>query len=153
MRSSYLALKEKTHWSLPPYENTEGNRKREISTACEYALPEIMMGISSVSSSIEKNQTYPVMHSFSGTFSDDKDDALMGEVYGSPRIGKPDTSMAFVKKISFEQSMAHMEKYFLGRGQELTEKSRDNVIALYKKCAEFVLSKVLLSQIPSLNSD
>ncbi len=41
------------------------------------------------------------------------------------------------ENISFEQSVAHLEKYFLGRGQELAEKLRDNTIALYKKCAEY----------------
>ena len=48
------------------------------------------------------------------------------------------------ENISFEQSVAHLEKYFPGRGQELAEKLRDNTIALYKKCAEYALSKGII---------
>ena len=43
--------------------------------AAVYASPEIMMGTSPMFLPIEKNQTYPYMHSFSGTFSDDEDDS------------------------------------------------------------------------------
>ena len=48
------------------------------------------------------------------------------------------------ENISFDQSVAHLEKYFPGRGQELAEKLRDNTIALYKKCAEYALSKGII---------
>ena len=48
------------------------------------------------------------------------------------------------ENISFEQSVTHLEKYFPGRGQELAEKLRDNTIALYKKCAEYALSKGII---------
>ena len=48
------------------------------------------------------------------------------------------------ENISFEQSIAHLEKYFPGRGQELAEQLRDNTIALYKKCAEYALSKGII---------
>ena len=63
------------------------------------------------------------------------------------------------ENISFEQSVdhlekyfpgkgreyvAHLEKYFPGRGQELAEQLRDNTIALYKKCAEYALSKGII---------
>ena len=48
------------------------------------------------------------------------------------------------ENISFEQSVEHLEKYFPGRGQELAEKLRDNTIALYKKCAEYALSKGII---------
>ena len=48
------------------------------------------------------------------------------------------------ENISFEQSIDHLEKYFPGRGQELAEKLRDNTIALYKKCAEYALSKGII---------
>ena len=48
------------------------------------------------------------------------------------------------ENISFEQSVMHLEKYFPGRGQELAEQLRDNTIALYKKCAEYALSKGII---------
>ena len=48
------------------------------------------------------------------------------------------------ENISFEQSIDHLEKYFPGRGRELAEKLRDNTIALYKKCAEYALSKGII---------
>ena len=48
------------------------------------------------------------------------------------------------ENISFEQSVAHLEKYFPGRGQELAEKLRDYTIAIYKKCAEYALSKGII---------
>lgn len=54
------------------------------------------------------------------------------------------------ENISYEQSIAHLEKYF-GQREELAAKLRDNTIALYKKCAEYALSKESSSQIPNLN--
>ena len=48
------------------------------------------------------------------------------------------------ENISFEQSVDHLEKYYPGRGRELAEKLRDNTIALYKKCAEYALSKGII---------
>lgn len=60
--------------------------KREISMACVYASPEVMTGTSPMFSPIKKDQTYPYIHSFSDTFSDDKDDALMEVIYGSPQM-------------------------------------------------------------------
>ena len=48
------------------------------------------------------------------------------------------------ENISFEQSVTHLEKYFPGRGKELAEQLRDNTIALYKKCAEYALSKGII---------
>ena len=48
------------------------------------------------------------------------------------------------ENISFEQSVDHQEKYYPGRGRELAEKLRDNTIALYKKCAEYALSKGII---------
>ena len=48
------------------------------------------------------------------------------------------------ENISFEQSIDHLEKYFPGRGEELAAKLRDNTIALYKKCAEYALSKGII---------
>ena len=48
------------------------------------------------------------------------------------------------ENISFEQSIDHLEKYFPGKGREYAEKLRDNTIALYKKCAEYALSKGII---------
>ena len=48
------------------------------------------------------------------------------------------------ENISYEQSIAHLEKYFPGKGREYAEKLRDNTIALYKKCAEYALSKGII---------
>ena len=48
------------------------------------------------------------------------------------------------ENISFEQSVAHLEKYYPGHGQEYAEKIRDYTIALYKKCAEYALSKGII---------
>lgn len=36
------------------------------------------------------------------------------------------------ENISYEQSIAHLEKYFPGKGAEYAEKLRDYTIALYK---------------------
>ena len=48
------------------------------------------------------------------------------------------------ENISFEQSIAHLEKYFPGKGREYAELLRDSTIALYKKCAEYALSKGII---------
>ena len=48
------------------------------------------------------------------------------------------------ENISFEQSVSHLEKYFPGKGRELAEKLRDNSLAIYKKCAEYALSKGII---------
>ena len=48
------------------------------------------------------------------------------------------------ENISYEQSIAHLEKYFPGKGEEYAEKLRDYTIALYKKCAEYALSKGII---------
>ena len=68
-------------------------------------------------------------------------DKLPGPIYTpstKAEIGDHD------ENISFEQSIDHLEKYFPGRGRELAEKLRDNTIALYKKCAEYALSKGII---------
>ena len=44
------------------------------------------------------------------------------------------------ENISYEQSIAHLEKYFPGKGEEYAKKLRDYTIALYKKCADYALS-------------
>ncbi len=48
------------------------------------------------------------------------------------------------ENISFEQSIAHLEKYFPGKGEELATKLRDNTIALYKKCADYAAEKGII---------
>ena len=48
------------------------------------------------------------------------------------------------ENISYEQSVAHLEKYFPGTGEEYAAKLRDYTIALYKKCAEYALSRGII---------
>lgn len=48
------------------------------------------------------------------------------------------------ENISFEQSIEHLEKSFPGKGEELATALRDNTIALYKKCADYALSKGII---------
>ncbi len=48
------------------------------------------------------------------------------------------------ENISFEQSIEYLEKAFPGKGQEYAEKLRDYTIALYKKCADYALSKGII---------
>lgn len=48
------------------------------------------------------------------------------------------------ENISFEQSIAHLEKFFPGKGEEYAIKLRDYTIALYKKCADYALTKGII---------
>ena len=48
------------------------------------------------------------------------------------------------ENISFEQSIEYLEKAFPGKGQEYAEKLRDYTIALYRKCADYALSKGII---------
>ena len=48
------------------------------------------------------------------------------------------------ENISYEQSIAHLEKYFPGKGEEYAAKLRDCTIALYKKCADYALSRGII---------
>ncbi len=48
------------------------------------------------------------------------------------------------ENISFEQSVSHLETYFPGHGREYAEKIRDYTIALYRKCAEYALSRGII---------
>ena len=48
------------------------------------------------------------------------------------------------ENISYEQSVAHLEKYFPGKGEEYASKLRDYTIALYKKCADYALSRGII---------
>lgn len=48
------------------------------------------------------------------------------------------------ENVSFEQTVINLEKIYLGKGQEYAEKLRDYTIALYKKCAEYALSKGII---------
>ena len=46
--------------------------------------------------------------------------------------------------ISFEESIDVFEKEFPGKGREYAEKVRDCTIAIYKKCADYALSKGII---------
>ena len=48
------------------------------------------------------------------------------------------------ENISFEQSVDVLEKIFPGKGREYAEQLRDNTIALYKKCADYALSRGII---------
>ena len=48
------------------------------------------------------------------------------------------------ENISFEQSVEVLEKQFPGKGMEYAEKLRDYTIALYKKCADYALSRGII---------
>ena len=48
------------------------------------------------------------------------------------------------ENISFEQSIDVLEKKFPGKGLEYATKLRDFTIAVYKKCAEYALSKGII---------
>lgn len=48
------------------------------------------------------------------------------------------------ENISFEQSIEVLEKKFPGKGLEYAAKIRDYTLALYKKCAEYALSKGII---------
>ena len=48
------------------------------------------------------------------------------------------------ENISYEQSIEHLEKYFPGKGEEYATKLKDYTIALYKKCADYALTKGII---------
>ena len=48
------------------------------------------------------------------------------------------------ENISFEQSVDHLEKYFPGKGLEYATKLKDYTIALYKKCADYALTRGII---------
>ena len=48
------------------------------------------------------------------------------------------------ENISYEQSITVLEKLFPGKGEEYATKLRDYTIALYKKCAEYALSRGII---------
>ena len=48
------------------------------------------------------------------------------------------------ENISFEQSIDYLEKRFPKKGQEYASKLRDYTIALYKKCADYALTKGII---------
>lgn len=48
------------------------------------------------------------------------------------------------ENISYEASIAHLEKYFPGKGELYASKLRDYTIALYKKCADYALTKGII---------
>ena len=48
------------------------------------------------------------------------------------------------ENISFEQSVDYLEKRFPGKGRQYAEKLRDTTIAIYKKCADYALSRGII---------
>ena len=48
------------------------------------------------------------------------------------------------ENVSFERICQDIEKYFPGKGREYGEKIRDYTIAIYKKCAEYALSRGII---------
>ncbi len=48
------------------------------------------------------------------------------------------------ENISYEQSVAHLEKYFPGKGEAYAAALRDCSLALYNKCADYALSKGII---------
>ena len=48
------------------------------------------------------------------------------------------------ENISYEQSIEVLEKEFPGKGEEYASKLKDATIALYKKCADYALSKGII---------
>lgn len=48
------------------------------------------------------------------------------------------------ENINFEQSIVVLEKVFPGRGEEIATKIKDATIAVYKKCADYALSKGII---------
>ena len=48
------------------------------------------------------------------------------------------------ENISFDQSVDYLEKRFPGKGAEYAAKLRDYTIALYKKCADYALTKGII---------
>lgn len=48
------------------------------------------------------------------------------------------------ENISFEQSIDYLEKRFPGKGEEYATKLKDYSIALYKKCADYALTKGII---------
>ncbi|MCR4896131.1 MAG: phosphoribosylaminoimidazolesuccinocarboxamide synthase [Lachnospiraceae bacterium] len=48
------------------------------------------------------------------------------------------------ENISYEQSVAHLEKFYPGKGEYYASQLRDLTIALYKKCADYALTKGII---------
>lgn len=48
------------------------------------------------------------------------------------------------ENISYEQSVAYLEERFPGKGEEYAAKLRDYTIAIYKKCADYALTKGII---------
>ena len=48
------------------------------------------------------------------------------------------------ENISYEKSIEVLEKFLPGHGEYLAEKLRDNTLAIYKKCADYALTKGII---------
>ena len=48
------------------------------------------------------------------------------------------------ENIYYKQSSVHLEKHFPGKGEEYAKKLRDCTLALYKKCADYALTRGII---------
>ena len=48
------------------------------------------------------------------------------------------------ENISYEQSIAHLEKFYPGKGEEYAAKLKELTITLYKKCADYALTRGII---------
>ena len=48
------------------------------------------------------------------------------------------------ENISYERSIAHLEKFYPGKGEEYAAKLKEYTIALYKKCADYALTRGII---------
>lgn len=48
------------------------------------------------------------------------------------------------ENISYEQSIAYLEKYFPGKGEEYAAKLKEYTLAIYKKCADYAWEKGII---------
>ena len=48
------------------------------------------------------------------------------------------------ENISYEQSVAYLEKYFPGKGEEYASKIKEYTLAIYKKCADYAWEKGII---------
>ncbi len=48
------------------------------------------------------------------------------------------------ENISYEQSIAHLEKHFPGKGEAYAKALKDATLALYKKCADYALQRGII---------
>ena len=59
-------------------------------------------------------------------------------------LKKHEQTDVYDENISYEQSVEYLEKRFPGKGEEYAKMLRDATLALYKKCADYALSKGII---------